>query len=49
MRWAAAALAVGDDGVVSSKALALRRLAEALHARGLLDADEALQACHLPR
>ncbi len=49
MQCAGAALAARDDGAFSSRALALRRLAEAAHARGLLDADEALKACHLAR
>lgn len=48
MQCAGAALAA-RDGAFSSRALALRRLAEAAHARGLLDADEALKACHLAR
>ncbi|BDA47654.1 probable Nck-associated protein 1 at N-terminal half [Coccomyxa sp. Obi] len=47
VRCASASLAARDDGAFSSRALALRRLAEAAHARGLLDADEALQTCHL--
>lgn len=49
MQCASGALAARDNGAFSSRALALRHLAEAAHARGLVDADDALQACHLAR
>lgn len=46
MQCASGALAARDDSF-SSKALALSRAAGAAHARGLVDADEVMQACHL--
>lgn len=46
MRCASASL-VAREECLESKATALRRVAEVAHDCGLLDADEALRACHL--
>ncbi len=46
MRCASGALAARQE-CFESKAAALRHVAEVAHDRGLIDADEALRACHL--